>query len=562
MSGRRRGASAVLIAVAVLCSGCLAIPSGGPVQEVEAAQEDSTTAVYQPAPPAPGADPQEIVSGFLDAQLAYPPSTGVAEQFLTPEAADRWNPSTGTLVYAEPDVGPSLSDARSGQRVDLEVERVLSLDAAGRVVETGGSATRSFRLARVGQEWRLSSVPDGLLVSRKFHDDYYRAFDVFFFDQAAERLAPSVVHHPIGEQLATSLVTSLARGPRDESAQLRTFLPGLSDVRPSVPLTADGIAEVELGSAVAELEVVEQGKLAAQLVRTLQQVPGITGVRISSGGSPITPDDRSVQPVRSWSQYVPRPGVEGPYALVDGAAVELVGRTAREVPDVWGVDPTASRLAVGSRRVATASAAGDAVAVRSRAGGEVVALGASDVLALSWVTGEELLVVDRPGTVPRVRALRDAALREVGGASLPPGTTSFATSPDGARYALTVGDTVRLGPLVREDGVVARLGPARTIPWDVRATGSVAWVDGSRLAFLTATDLGVQVAEGRIDGTGLEIAGTGGRPVLPDVDANRLVATGDQRWAVDARRRLWYLGSRAVWTRPDLGAVRSLSPGP
>lgn len=560
----------------VVAAGCSGIPTGGTVQQVREDDDlGQSTVRYAPAPPSPDATPQQVVSGYLDAMLAFPPSTGVAEQYLTQGAAERWNPAAATHVYRDPVVSAVRGERRDdGMEVELTARGVLDLDARGRVQPAASAERRSFGLQQVDGQWRISAPPEGLLVTEKFYVDYYRAFPVFFFDRSGERLVPSVVHLPAGEQLATSLVTSLARGPSDSTAQLRTYVPGLGDLRPSVPVDADGVAEVDLGPEAAQLSVADQGRLVAQLVWTLSQVRDVTGVRVTAGATVLTPRGQRVQPVGSWRRYVPRAVESGPFAVLDGedpAVVEIVGSTTRPVPEAWGVDPDeTAAIDVGTSRVATLSRSGDALVVRRTSGEDRVEIAVADLVSARWLPDDVLVVVDRPGGVARVRVVEPDATRSLPSASLASlDVTSFALSPDGSRYAITTagaddgtGSRVRIGAVQRSaDDRVVGLGASVALRWDVGRPASVAWVDGARLAFLGDTDLGRQVFEGMADGTELEGGGAGGAPVLPDVGARTLVVAGEQRWAVDRRDRLWYLGPGATWTRLGVGAVSTLSPG-
>lgn len=569
MSAARRTAPWAVV-LALVLSACSGMPTAGPVQAVRDDDDQAGSTVrYAPAPPAPGASPQQIVSGYLDAMLAYPVSTGVAERYLTTAAAERWNPAAGTHVYRSASTSaPSPSRADGGTvEVELGTDPVLDLDARGRVVRGDGADERTIRLQRVDGEWRIADAVDGLLVSAEFYDAYYRPFDLYFFDAPGERLVPSVVHLPVGEQLATSLVTTLARGPADPTAQLRTYVPALDDVRASVPVDADGVADVDLGAEAAVLSVADQGRLAAQLVRTLGQVEDVAGVRLSAGSTALTPRDQRVQAVDSWGRYVPRSVEPGPFGIVAGRAVGLVGENIEAVPAAWDVDPDdTSELDVGAARVATVNLERDAVLVRSRSGADPLEVAADDVVAARWAPTDTLVVVDAPDGA-RVRAVGPDTTRVLPAPGLAGrDVTSFTISPDGARYAATTGGAspdVVVGAVRRSvDDEVVGLGEPISTDWGVERPASASWPDGATVAVIADSDLGRQVYTGRLDATTVAGGGLGGSPVLPDVGARSLVARDDEQWVVDGRDRLWHLGRTATWTLLDVGAVSALSPAP
>lgn len=573
--GASRRVASLLLLAGLALGGCAGMPTVGPVQQVRDDDDlAGSTVRYAPAPPQPGASPQQVVTGYLDAMLAYPVSTGVAEKYLTASAAERWNPAAGTHVYRAATTSaprPARQDDSEGAaeqgtvEVRLTTEPVLDLDVRGRVERTRSQDERTVRLQRVDGEWRIAEAVEGTLVSEEFYASYYRPFDLYFFDAPGERLVPSVVHLPVGEQLATSLVTTLARGPADDTAQLRTYVPGLQDVRPSVPVDADGVADVDLGPDAAALPVADQGRLAAQLVRTLAQVTDLTGVRLSAGSGMLTPRDQTVQAVDSWGRYVPRAVEPGPFGIVGGRAMGLVGDRLEPAPDAWAVDPDdTSELDVGSARVATVDAARDTVRVRTRSGSEPIDVAAVDVVAARWAPTDTLVVVDAPDGA-RVRAVGPDTTRVLPAPGLTGrDVTSFAISPDGARYAATIGGSspdVVVGAVRRtDDDEVTGLGEPVSTDWGVERPASVTWPDGATVAVIADSDLGRQVYTGRIDATTLAGGGLGGTAVLPDVGARVLVARGDEQWVVDARDRLWHKGSSSTWTLLDVGDVGALSP--
>src|SRR4051794_17072952 len=98
----------IFLATLFVVSGCVSIPSAGPVHhEADEGTRAGSTVRYSPTRPAEGASPAEIVRGFLDAMLAYPVSSATAAAFLTPAAARAWNPSDGMRIYSDPQVSSS-----------------------------------------------------------------------------------------------------------------------------------------------------------------------------------------------------------------------------------------------------------------------------------------------------------------------------------------------------------------------------------------------------------------------------------------------------------------------
>ncbi|MDF2966301.1 MAG: hypothetical protein K0Q93_79 [Nocardioidaceae bacterium] len=327
-----------LLLLATLAAGCTSLPTSGPVRPVEQAPRDETGGVNIPSGPVPGASPALIVSDFLDAMEAYPVSTAVATRFLTDEAAQRWRPDRGTVVYDE----RTTTQVGRG-RVALEVAETVRLSARGTYRPVvGRHVGRSlFPLTRVGGEWRITDPPDRLYVRAYFFERYYAPFDLYFLDPTREALVADPVFLPIGDQLTTRLVRGLLAGPTPWlGSQATTLLPRSAEIEVSVPVRDDGVAEVQLSDAVADLSDTQQQLLSAQLVWTLRQVSGVDALRITVDGAPLIvvgADD--LQSIDEWAQYNP----SGPltrrvlYALDVGGALVEVGQDA-PVPGLWGVE--------------------------------------------------------------------------------------------------------------------------------------------------------------------------------------------------------------------------------
>ena len=267
-----------MLAAAVMLAGCGGIPSSGPVERVsDDGGPDQSTVRYAPVGPSRGASPQQIVRGFLDAMLAYPVSTGTAALYLTPDAGKRWRSSQGVTVYTSPEVTLSETGVLEAEResiiVDLRTSPVAQLDRQGHFTKGGDVKPRSFILEEIKGQWRISNPQDGVMVTRTYYDDYFRPFSLYFFDAPGERVVPDLVHLAVGDQLPTALVTALARGPVRTPGSLRTYVPGVGSLRPSVTVGDAHVADVEFSASVAKMSTGDRQRLAAQIVWTLRSVP-------------------------------------------------------------------------------------------------------------------------------------------------------------------------------------------------------------------------------------------------------------------------------------------------
>lgn len=537
------------LVVLLTVGGCAGIPTSGPVERVD----DETgfgesTVEYTPAGPAPGASAVQIVRGFLDAMLAYPVTHRVAAQYLTPGAAADWRPASRTTVYRTATSVVTDTNARVVLAVDAR------LDPQGRLGRVDRTEQLDLQLARVDGQWRIATAPEGVFVNEDWFDDYVRPFDLYFLDDSGQRLVPVPVHEVLGDQLATSLMTSLAAGPKEgDPAGLRTAVPEVSELRASVPVVG-GVAEVEFSTRVGALSADAQRRLSAQIAWTLRQVPSVTEFQVTGGGTVVAPTGETIQDAGGWPSFGPDKSRRWLLAVTDAGVRQVDQPEVEAVRGPWGDDAQgATMVAVGGDLVAAVWA--DRARVTDARGERPVEIDGADFLRPLIDRHGRAWFVDRSGV--RVRVTDGTTVRRFTVPSLS-GATSFSLSPDGARYAATVAGVVVVGGIDRRDHDVVALSPPTPVVVDAAAR-QVTWIDGSRLVFLGPP--GTPVQSVRIDGTDAVAAGPGGGQLVPEVTPQALVspaaANGDL-YLLDDTGGLWYL-DRSRWVKVDVPTVRGIA---
>ena len=483
----------------------------------------------------------------------------------------------GVTVYTSPEVSLSETGVLEAEQesviVDLRTSPVARLDRQGHFTKGGDAKPRSFVLEKIKGQWRISNPQDGVMVTRTYYDDYFRPFSLYFFDAPGERVVPDLVHLAVGDQLPTALVTALARGPVRTPGSLRTYVPGVGSLRPSVTVGDADVADVEFSASLTRLSTGERERLAAQIVWTLRSVPALLGVRIFGGTPILTARGERVHPVDSWGGSGPPAANAHTYALVGDKLVEIDGTTVRPVKGAWGREANgAVEAAVGNASVAAVLAGRDQVRITDRGGGSRLDVDGGRFIAPQWDPDDRLWLIDRPVRSTRVRIVD----RQTRCAAFPPPacadwqcvrSPSHQTAP---AYALTgtdgAGPTIYVGPVHRDrDGRLTALGSPRRLAIGVAEPRSVGWVSAARIGFLGASDAGVQRYEVAYDGTDLTGGDTGGGPILPDVDAAFLAGrTGENAGSLGsstAGGRLWYLPPDGSWRLVDDRRFSGLSTG-
>lgn len=580
----------VIVLVALL-AGCVSVPDAGPVRQVEprGAEADFLVQVV-PSGPEPGAGPEEIVRGWLTAMKAFPVSTEVAREFLTDEAAQTWSPRRRTGIHT-----PFTVVSKDSGVVQLRSREVATLSVRGSYLQTPpGSAQRalSLRLEQTGAGWRIVDPPNSLLISSQFFDEYFRPFDLYFFDPGGRALIPDRVWMPLGDQLPTQLVQGLLAGPTPWlKGQASTALSADAAADVSAPLRSDGVVDVRLNDQAQNLSATQRTQLAAQLAWTLAQITGLAGARIQVGESELdVPDAGSVQTPESWPAFAP----SGPVARALLFGIRRGGLTLIEQRDLTGVngwwgkpDPQLGEFSVERTLQRVAAIVGD----RHLIVGPYNAADRSDVRIWHQVddarlsdpqwdrTGQlwtlqtadrpvpsttSLLVTDRAGARPvPMGRLASAAINE------------FAVSPDGARVAALVrrwngpyrggrpkaderSPVLVIARVVRgSDGqMVRRIDRAYGLPLRQTGLGDLAsptWVTPSEVGVLGRIgSQAPQVYRVAIDGSDVQGAALTGEPLLGQVGADELADAGvvNAQTVIGTRSgQLYVLNSESEWSR-------------
>jgi hypothetical protein len=435
----------------------MSVPDSGPVRAgPEVGSDNEPVLRYSPSGPRDGADPAAIINGYLDAMRAYPANPGTVRQFLTERAAASWSPSAGTQIYRD---RPEIEDTGPGAvRIETELEAGLTARGEWRMPPPDQRLlTRVFRLQQEAGEWRITNPAPGLLIPEYDFDRYYRPYSLYFLDPALRVLVPDQVYLPQGDQTATLLLRGLLRGPTDWlRGAVDSMLP-TGEANASVPVSDDGVAQVQLGSAVGGLGATERELLTAQLSWTLRQVPEVEAFRVTVNGSPLPLEEgSSVVDVGAESSFDPSDAAASQtlYALRGDhvVTVDPFQGLSRRIPGRFGSGAVPVSAFAVERTAQTIAAV-----TRDRSTVEIASIGTEaaqtwfeqgqSLLDLQWDIHGVLWAVDRTrngsvvytmrgGRVSPV-ALRDDAPRDI---------RAFALSRDGLRFAVVdgSGDSSRL----------------------------------------------------------------------------------------------------------------------
>lgn len=466
----------LLVVLSALCTACVGLPDDGQIEvgsDGQSSNQDSGFP-YDPRPPQAGESPVDIVRHFLDAMWANPSSTSVAREFLTSSGGEAWQPERGMITYR--DVGTPAGTSK----VRVRLQGANRLDARGVWQGSVPDPTLTFPMTTEDAQWRIARAPNAMIVSDSWFEDRYRQVSLFFFDPTGQVLVPEPVYVPRGGQLATVLMRGLLEGPVTTTPGVaQSFIPpGLALDELSVPVSAEGVAQVSLRGDISQLDPESVELMTVQMAWTLRQDPSVQRVRVTVGGTPITTSGSGSDfSVDTGQDYDPN----GPYSWQD-----LFGlRNGRLVSSIEGEETRAGGLLgrgsydlrdlavdLGSRRVVGVTANGTGAVLTSveRERGatlEPIVTGATDLLKPAWDHAGRIWVVDRSVRGAEVSVFSGGRLRSV----RVPGVSGadvrdFLVSRDGTRLIAVVRrqgtDVVVLSRLARK-GPTATATPARPI---------------------------------------------------------------------------------------------------
>lgn len=351
------GPLAILLAAAVLLTGCSGIPRDGRVHDGQAALPDDNPApVFLPSKPRKDATPDAILRGFIDAASSPESNYAIAREFLTPDYSGTWEPDAGVTVDDFSGRSTTVVDETTMQ---FSVTPVAEVDASGQyqTVDSSAPVPLRYEFARVGGQWRISQAPNGTVIDRNTFRDVFSAQALYFFDPSFRYLVPDLRWFPRGASAPTKIVKGVLAGPSPwlSGAVVTAFPEGTK-------LTADAVrvvardAKVDLNSEALNADRVSLQRMKAQLSSSLP--PGLTAT--------ITINQNS-QDIGDLGANAPRadPRVDARALVLRDGKFGFLAASGTALAPIAGISeavaalkPTAVALAPGQNLAAALTGAG------------------------------------------------------------------------------------------------------------------------------------------------------------------------------------------------------------
>lgn len=337
----KRGLQAGLLATLLVLSGCAAIPSGGESGAIDVEERpERVQSEIEPEGPVEGADPNSIVRGFLAAGAGYSDDFGVARSFLTDDFANEWDPQSNVVIMPTGDdfdtVTAEVSSDQQSISMTVPVDASLDGQRVYREERRGSEADRDFSLRQVNGEWRISSAPQGLVLTAASFTTVYDSYPLYFYTPGFDHLVADPRWFVRSPAAATEVMTELLGGPADHlGGSVISALPDGAQLEPRSVTVSGGIAQVGLDETAQGLDEETNSRILGQVSATLRGLSSTNAIEVTTpaGSLNAPPGDSAPVGVRIDAR---------PVLIADGTLARLDETRVDPIPDMpeLGDDPT------------------------------------------------------------------------------------------------------------------------------------------------------------------------------------------------------------------------------
>ncbi|QES24786.1 hypothetical protein DEJ46_24575 [Streptomyces venezuelae] len=345
----------------LVVTGCATMPDSGDVETVKGANlGDSQVRVYAVAP-RENADPDEIVDGFLEAMTSDDPGFATARKYLTDAASKTWKPEQSiTVLTTAPDREQADRNAdpdNQGRAYPLSGRKIATVDARHAYQPHSPAAyVQSIHVVQQpsedgkGKEWRIDSLPSGLVLGEADFLRNYRSVNKYYFASREDWLVADPVYirqrqDPVTRMdPVTQTVKALLEGPTNWlKTAVDSQFPSGTELKAGVTsLATDDQSTLKVPlNAKAELVSGEAcRRMAAQLLFTLGD---LTSVRVEQvellkpkGESLCRLGKEQAAEFAAVRNTAPQ---ENPYFLDEHGKLKMLAVQGKETDEPAGVVP-------------------------------------------------------------------------------------------------------------------------------------------------------------------------------------------------------------------------------
>ena len=300
--------SMAVAGVLALCA-CSGIPTSGAVQRSDVTVEPPAADIeFLPASPVPGASPEQILRGFIDAASSPQNDYAVAREFLSPTLSTDWKPNARVIV----DGGSRDYVVTSDGTITLVTQSQAVVDERGDYSErdTPDRVSLTYSFVQENGEWRIASAPEGVLLERYTFDQIFGQHALYFFDPTFTLLVPDVRYFPSRASTPTRIMKALLAGPSpwlaSSGAVVTAFPEDTQLVAETVPITGTS-ASVDITGNALNSTLEQKRLMLRQAAASLSSLSSIFTVQLSIAGVPQDISAQSEDVQKGYPQVNARP---------------------------------------------------------------------------------------------------------------------------------------------------------------------------------------------------------------------------------------------------------------
>ncbi|MDO5097594.1 MAG: MtrAB system accessory lipoprotein LpqB [Corynebacterium sp.] len=341
---KRTVTGVALIASISTVAACASLPSSSEPQALRSVEAASPTTDLGPIP---GREPDLLLRDFYAVSASPSQQYQQARSFLSDNIKQEWSPGPEIVVLDRIDMSSNPSTDANSVSYTVTGTVVGTIAEGGAYNPSNDEYRATVTLSKADGEWRVSDLPNQVVVERTELRNRYTPKNLYFFDPSGTTLVSDRRWIYSGNKSLDSALISLLLA--DPSAVLR---PGVLNEFPETTAFTgmeDGVYKFTGGSTMDETQ---RRRLAAQLVWTLALADISGPYRFEMDDEPLVGESGNTQlTVEDFPEFNPQaPGASSGtlYALTGGKVSRFSGGNAKQLSGFLGTTGNIESLDVSA----------------------------------------------------------------------------------------------------------------------------------------------------------------------------------------------------------------------
>ena len=320
-----------VVSIMGLVAGCTTVPGDSTPQALRSfAPAQSNIDVPSPVP---GREPDLLLRDFFTASANPIQNYQAASSFLSPDMASQWDNQSNTLILDRIDLNANAG--ATADRISYIVRGTVvgNMSTGGVYAPENGDYEASIELRKINGEWRITSLPPGVILEKVELRNNYQPHELYFLDPTGRFLVRDRRWVYNGQpSTGSALLSLMVEGPQ------RGIAPGVVNEVPEGAVFSGMKDGAYTFIGFGELNADQRHRFAAQVVWTLARA-GVAGpYRVTLDGVPLEIGQAglSVEDVAEFNPNVGVGSLSPLYALSNGQLYVVSSDRVDLAPGRWG----------------------------------------------------------------------------------------------------------------------------------------------------------------------------------------------------------------------------------